>query len=182
MRYAPEKPPVFTLTSGPAALLNSGTATTFTLRFAPATAGFKTAAIHIASNDADENPFDIILTGRGVSAGAGLDTDGDGVANDVETNLVSLGFDPQVNNSALIALLRDNSLGLGLYLPSDTQAVALGSPLLELNAVSGQFTLRVGMETSADLLNWSPLPGMVDFLITPSNPATQFLRVLGKKP
>ena len=30
----------------------------------PATAGSKTAMLHIASNDADENPFDIVLTGR----------------------------------------------------------------------------------------------------------------------
>ena len=38
-------------------------ATTFTIHFAPLVAGVKTAALHIVSNDADENPFDIILTG-----------------------------------------------------------------------------------------------------------------------
>lgn len=75
----------FTLISVPAALLSGGSATTFTLRFSPATVGFRTAAIHIASNDADENPFDINLTGRGTTPGAGIDSDGDGVPNEVES-------------------------------------------------------------------------------------------------
>ena len=50
--------------------------TTFTVRFAPITAGAKTAALHIASNDADENPFDIALTGQAL-----LDSDGDGISD-----------------------------------------------------------------------------------------------------
>ena len=97
-------------------------------------------------------------------------------------NLSTLGFDPQVNNNALLTLLRDNSLGLGLYLASDMQTLALDSPLLELDPLTGQFTLRVGIETSTDLLNWSRFPETVDFLITPNDPAAQFYRVLGKKP
>jgi hypothetical protein len=40
--------------------------TTFTIRFSPASAGLKTAALHIANNDSNENPFDIIVTGNGV--------------------------------------------------------------------------------------------------------------------
>ena len=40
----------------------------FSVQFAAASAGAKTAAIHIGSNDADENPFDIALTGSGVVA------------------------------------------------------------------------------------------------------------------
>lgn len=39
--------------------------TTFTVTFSPLTLGAKTAAIHIASNDADENPFDVALAGTG---------------------------------------------------------------------------------------------------------------------
>ncbi len=58
----------FTVGSLGAATLTPGTSTTFTVTFAPAAAGTRTAAIHIASNDADENPFDIDLTGIGVAA------------------------------------------------------------------------------------------------------------------
>ncbi|MCX6873928.1 MAG: M6 family metalloprotease domain-containing protein, partial [Verrucomicrobia bacterium] len=58
----------FTVTSNPVAPVSgpSGT-TTFTVQFAPSAAGARTAAIHIANNDADESPFDITLTGTGVA-------------------------------------------------------------------------------------------------------------------
>ena len=41
----------------------SGSSTTFTVTFVPTVDGPRSAAIHIASNDAEENPFDINLTG-----------------------------------------------------------------------------------------------------------------------
>lgn len=58
----------FSVTANPTAPVNGplGT-TTFTVRFAPLSAGIKTAALHIANNDPDENPFDIVLTGLGSS-------------------------------------------------------------------------------------------------------------------
>jgi len=58
----------FSVTANPTAPVNGplGT-TTFTVRFAPLTAGVKAAALHIANNDPDENPFDIVLTGLGSS-------------------------------------------------------------------------------------------------------------------
>jgi hypothetical protein len=48
-----------------ASSLAPGASTTFAVRFAPRTKGIRTAAIQIKSNDADENPFDIIVTGFG---------------------------------------------------------------------------------------------------------------------
>lgn len=57
----------FTVTANPSSLVaGPGGSTAFTVRFAPSAAGTRTAAIHIASNDADENPFDIGLSGTGV--------------------------------------------------------------------------------------------------------------------
>ena len=55
----------FTVGTPGVTTLAAGGSTTFEVNFAPATAGAKTAALHIASNDADENPFDITLTGTG---------------------------------------------------------------------------------------------------------------------
>jgi len=46
-----------------ATTLASGTSTGFTVTFAPVTAGTRAASLHIASNDPDENPFDVALTG-----------------------------------------------------------------------------------------------------------------------
>ncbi|MCX6879010.1 MAG: choice-of-anchor D domain-containing protein, partial [Verrucomicrobia bacterium] len=57
----------FTVGSLGAATLAPNTSTTFTVTFAPGAAGSRTAALHLASNDADENPFDISLTGTGVA-------------------------------------------------------------------------------------------------------------------
>lgn len=50
-----------------------GSSKTFTVKFWPTSAGAKTAAMHIASNDVDENPFDINLTGTGVLRGNAAD-------------------------------------------------------------------------------------------------------------
>ncbi|MBK8090668.1 MAG: choice-of-anchor D domain-containing protein [Verrucomicrobiaceae bacterium] len=60
----------FTVTSFPAATVSGPSgSTTFTVKFAPTSAGTKTAALHIANNDSDENPFDITLTGSGYYPG-----------------------------------------------------------------------------------------------------------------
>ena len=47
------------------ASLPPGGSTTFKVTFKPLVAGTRKAAIHIRSNDANENPFDIKLTGKG---------------------------------------------------------------------------------------------------------------------
>ncbi len=46
-------------------VLVPGASTTFTVTFKPTATGTRNAAIHIGSNDPDENPFDILLTGLG---------------------------------------------------------------------------------------------------------------------
>ncbi|RYD39596.1 MAG: choice-of-anchor D domain-containing protein, partial [Verrucomicrobiaceae bacterium] len=53
----------FTVTASPVAPLGPDGSTTLTVKFAPTTAGSKTAAIHIASNDDDEASYDIMLKG-----------------------------------------------------------------------------------------------------------------------
>jgi hypothetical protein len=55
----------FTVTASPTAPVASGATTTFTVRFSPSAVGNRTAVLHLASNDADENPFDVTLTGIG---------------------------------------------------------------------------------------------------------------------
>ncbi len=56
---------MFTVTAQPALATLPGALgyTTFTVRFTPTALGTRTAALHLASNDGDENPFDLILTG-----------------------------------------------------------------------------------------------------------------------
>ena len=59
----------FSLGTLGATTLTPGASTTFTVTFSPGSPGIRTAALHIASNDSDENPFDISLTGTGVGPG-----------------------------------------------------------------------------------------------------------------
>ena len=53
----------FTASALPVTTLAAGASTTFTVTYKPAAKGTRVAAIHIASNDSDENPFDINLSG-----------------------------------------------------------------------------------------------------------------------
>lgn len=57
----------FTVTAQPASpLASSGGTTSFKVRFAPSSDGAKSATLSIVSNDADESPFVIHLTGTGL--------------------------------------------------------------------------------------------------------------------
>jgi hypothetical protein len=53
----------FTVSALPVSSLAAGASTTFKVTYKPAAKGTRVAAIHIGSNDADENPFDINLAG-----------------------------------------------------------------------------------------------------------------------
>ena len=55
----------FIVTSPAGTTLASGASTTFKVTFKPGAKGTRNAEIHVKSNDADENPFDIRLTGQG---------------------------------------------------------------------------------------------------------------------
>ena len=57
----------FSISESPVAPVPPGGSTTFIVAFQPSATGARTAAIHIASNDLNENPFDIKLTGTGVA-------------------------------------------------------------------------------------------------------------------
>ena len=55
----------FTIGSPGMSSVPPGMSTTFNVTFNPSATGMRTAAIHIASNDGDESPFDINLAGTG---------------------------------------------------------------------------------------------------------------------
>ncbi|MEI7955373.1 MAG: choice-of-anchor D domain-containing protein, partial [Verrucomicrobiota bacterium] len=59
----------FAVTSNPLAPVSGPSGSTpFTVTFTPAAVGSRNSAIHIANNDAIANPFDINLTGTGITA------------------------------------------------------------------------------------------------------------------
>ncbi len=101
---------MFMVTAHPAAPVAPGGTTTFTVRFTPASLGSKSAALHLANDDADENPFDIPLAGSGLpgvneawvrrysSAGSNEDR-AEAVAMDGSGNVVVTGHSKNEINS-----------------------------------------------------------------------------------
>ncbi len=67
----------FSVVSSPAATINGGDSTNFTVRFTPGAAGARNATISIVNNDSNENPYDFALSGTGIAPlGNALDFDG----------------------------------------------------------------------------------------------------------
>lgn len=77
----------FSITASPVAPVAPGESTTFTVQFAPTNAGVKSAAIQVARNDRDENPFDLNLAGLALSFTN--DADGDGSSDVAEFQLAA---------------------------------------------------------------------------------------------
>ena len=113
----------------------------------------------IASNDADENPFTVGLTGRGLSFTT--DSDGDGMSDAAEFQLRALGFDWTDGSAAqqqLVATYYAGANGAGLYTAAQVQALSVNTPLIQRNPATGQFTLVLGLKKSTDLQTFSAFP------------------------
>lgn len=150
---------MFTVTAQPTAPVAGPLgSTTFTVQFTPTSAGPKTAALHLANNDADENPFDLALLGNVTAIevwrqthfgniansgdGADLnDYDHDGLVNLTE---FAFGFNPKVGG--------DGQLPMGQIIG--------GNFVVYFNQPAGVSGITYGAEWSTGLLpaSWTPIP------------------------
>lgn len=124
--------------------------------FGPLESGSRVAILRITSNAVLQNPFEITLTGQGLSAAS--DTDGDGLNDVAELSLAAMGFNWQVADEELLAILRAGGNATGLYTGSQLQAMNPGTPLLPRDPASGDFKLTVAARKSVDLMNFVLLP------------------------
>lgn len=127
--------------------------TTFTVAFTPAGVGTRSAALHISSNDADENPYDIALSGTGLSSTQ--DTDGDGLNDAAEFQMEALGFNWQASQPTLVDVYFSNAEVGGL---GSGQGLQVDAPTLSKNPATGLFKLQIGIQKSTNLLNFTPFP------------------------
>jgi len=97
--------PLFSVITNPMASLSPGGTTTFTVRFAPVSAGVKTAVLHISNNDINNNPFNITITGTGTGAGT---VPGIVVQQPAGTNLVS-GVGTEIFGSVAVGIVTNLS-------------------------------------------------------------------------
>ena len=156
----------FNITTSPATTVAGPNDTsTFTVQFAPTTGGDKFATLHLASNDADEAPFDIALFGHAISTTD--DSDGDGLNDAAEFKMAALGFDWQLNQTDMVTTLFNNISSApsnlnaaGFYSQAQVQSLNVGTPLLQKNLSTGAFTLTIGVEKSTTLApqSFNPLP------------------------
>lgn len=93
------------------------------------------------------------------------DTDNDGLNDATENILSSLGFNWQVNQSALVTTLFSNLGGAltnlnsaGLYTAAQIQALNVATPMIQYNSATKLFTLTIAVEKSVDLIRFDPLP------------------------
>ncbi len=172
-------------TTGMKTTLAPGEKTTFTVSFNDSGTATtrRVAAIHIASNDLDENPFDIPLKGRTFSTVA--DKDGDSLNDWAEFQYAKLGFDWEVSQPELVAKLRSGANSAGLFTASEVHTLNLPAPLLVRDAGSGQFKLTLGLQKSNGLNSFIPFPmpppdatinsqGKLEFLFSSSDGAAFF--------
>jgi hypothetical protein len=138
--------------------LAPGASTAFTVTFAPGAgaSGTRTATLQVASNDPDENPFDIALSGTAYSNT--LDADSDGMNDWAEFELSALGFNWQTPNTALVSTLYNKAGAAGLFTTTQVRNLNVGTPLLQRNPATGEFTLTIGVDQSTNLTQWTPLP------------------------
>lgn len=124
--------------------------------FEPLTTGSRVTTLKIESNAGSGSPFEITLTGQGLSAGN--DTDGDGLNDVVELQLETMGFDWQVNDEELVALLEWGGNATGLYTGQQLQAMNPAAPLLPQDPSTGGFKLTIATKKSADLAGFGLFP------------------------
>ncbi len=173
----------FTVTAGPVAPVQPANETTFTIQMNAATAGQKAASLSIASNDPNENPYVILLTGRVLSFS--IDTDADGLSDAAEYTWRALALDWQISQPALVATFFADANRAGLHTSAQVQALHIGTPLIARNPSTGQVKLTIGVKKSTNLTNFLSLPltsgttvvndlGELEFTFTPPDDAAFF--------
>lgn len=145
-----------TLLSSLPATLHPGASAMLTLRLFLSSGGPHTATVRISSNDLDENPFDLTIRGRGLSADD--DTDGDGLNDAAESLMTALGFDWQVPQPTLVQALRNSAPTAGLFSASQVHALHPGATLISRNPSTGRFILKMDWRKSTDLIQFSDFP------------------------
>ena len=93
--------------------LAPGASTTFSVSFAPTASGSLSAQLSITSNDTNNSPFIINLSGFGL--GEDLDSDGDSLNDAAEFTMSALGFDWQSRQPTLVTALYSNANRANLF-------------------------------------------------------------------
>ncbi len=146
----------FSLIGAPSATVPAPNgSTSFSVSFAPASAGAKTAILRIASNDEDEDPYDVILTGEAsaaipeiavrISGGAGIASGG------------SLSFGTRNTNTATPITL--GVLSTGTAALEGVSAAITGAHASEFRIIASPAATINPLESGTLTISFSPKAG-----------------------
>jgi uncharacterized delta-60 repeat protein len=124
--------------------------TSFGVTFSAVSAGTFSAVLKITSNDPDESPFTIQLSGTREALSFTTDSDGDGMSDASEFAMAALGFDWTVAQPDLVNTYYQNAPGVGFYKASQVQTLRSGSPKIARDAVTGKIRLTMDWKKSTD--------------------------------
>ena len=130
--------------------------TSFTVTLTPTAAGLRSTTLRIQNGDSNENPFDIQLSGIGLSEAD--DTDADGLNDVAELRMAGLGFDWQVPDAELSATFHATSAPAGFFAPDRVQALNIVGPEISQDPASGHLKLKMFLEKSTDFTHYTPFP------------------------
>ena len=99
----------FSIQQQPSSPVSASGNTTFTIRFTPTSLGSKTASLSITNNDADENPYNLILTAGGTVPGLEegkirIQAGNDGWANPLRGENVNIYLKPKHSGNVSIEI------------------------------------------------------------------------------
>lgn len=130
----------------------AGSSETLVLRFQGHESSGGDLVIH--SNDLDNTPLDVRISGNIVPVGT--DTDRDGLSDAVEISLAPLGFDWRWAQPELVSVLSDFAFSGGLVNQEQLRGMKVGTVLTRNG--SGAFRLLLDLRRSPDLLNFHDFP------------------------
>lgn len=128
--------------------------TAFTVVLTPSAAGLRTTTLRIANTDADENPFEIQLSGFGLSAA--IDSDGDGLNDVAELRMAALGFDWQTANPELVPVFQASVQAAGFHPPADIGTIRIPTP--RISRLPGGIRLSLSLEKAGTSGVYQSLP------------------------
>ena len=127
--------------------------TTFTVTFNPSAPGNRSAALHFGNNDTDENPFDIALTGYGVSTNANL------------TNLV-------LSAAAFAPAFTNNTTNYSATVPRPTDTTTVTPTAADTNATITVNGNAVASGNASGIINLSLGTNVISTVVTAEDAIT----------
>lgn len=153
----------YTIITSPASTVPGGGFTICVVRFTPAAAGTRATTLRIPSNDSDENPFDIALTGTGVAIPTpeiAVSGNGTNIANGDATpsSADGTGFGGQVvGGSSLVHTFQIVNLGTAtLNLTGSPRVSLIGSTAFSVTQQPSS-TVAVGGGSRSFQIGFTPL-------------------------